>query len=199
MHITQLCLQEFLQSVRDESETGRQTGRQREREILDVFSTLFHFSLTPRGFSKAFSKNNKQLRDGSNGSGSHFPAYPADYRLWYFSHYQSLRCVYFMRRRVNESFPLVLLFIYLFFCLSSSLFPCKAPQADSAIGLQTLYESLSEYVGAETRYWTHSAAHICSEPRRHTAGRLIYLWQIRGLRPPGKRVIGKKILLRRNL
>lgn len=54
------ALKEFLQFVKDErqwrSERGRQTDRQRGREILDAFSTLFHFSLAPRGFSKAFSR-----------------------------------------------------------------------------------------------------------------------------------------------
>ncbi len=35
-------------------ETNWQRGRGRER--LDAFSTLLHFSLAPRGFSKAFSK-----------------------------------------------------------------------------------------------------------------------------------------------
>lgn len=38
---------------------GKLTEREEERgrERLDAFSTLLHFSLAPRGFSKAFSKN----------------------------------------------------------------------------------------------------------------------------------------------
>lgn len=41
-----------------EGEKGRDklTYRERERERLDVFSASLHFSLAPRGFSKAFSK-----------------------------------------------------------------------------------------------------------------------------------------------
>lgn len=60
-----LCLKEFSQFVQDERQRGRerkrQTDREREeergRERLDAFSNLLHFSLAPRGFSKAFSKN----------------------------------------------------------------------------------------------------------------------------------------------
>lgn len=38
-------------------EANWQRERKREAERLDAFSTLLHFSLAPRGFSKAFSKN----------------------------------------------------------------------------------------------------------------------------------------------
>lgn len=115
-----LCLKEFLQFAKDEkqgrSERGRQTDRERGREILDVFSTLLHFSLAPRGFSEAFSKKNKQQCDGSNSSRSYFPAYPADYRLWYFSHYQPLvlRLLFTQPSKWISSFSL-------YFCHSSSL------------------------------------------------------------------------------
>lgn len=109
-----LCLKEFSQFVPDEKHRekerieGGQTDRKRERVRLGVFLTSLHFSLTPRSFSKAFSKKKKKQRlcDGSNSSSSHFPAYQADYRLWYFSPHQSLCCVCFIHCWVDEPFHL---------------------------------------------------------------------------------------------
>lgn len=60
-----LCLKEFSQFVPDEKHRekerieGGQTDRKRERVRLGVFLTSLHFSLTPRSFSKAFSKKKK--------------------------------------------------------------------------------------------------------------------------------------------
>lgn len=89
-----------------EAVTIRERERERERDWTyspPHFTSPWHPKASPKLLVKK--KKKKLLCDDSNSSGSHFPAFPANYWLWYFSHHQPLCRVCFIHRRVHFLFP----------------------------------------------------------------------------------------------